>query len=212
MQPIANQRRERGLSASVIDLGMIVGVGYMNRAGPERVEIMARDFMRVSESALHDIFAQAIIAGAPESGYPAELITGLAPASSTDTPMWYSNPIFSHHRNKTSVSKALNMDKAAISMTSIMQQIEAKSTQDALEILRSNLSTQLADILQLKAAAIQFDKPLIQHGVDSLMAVEISSRIYKHFEHKVSVLKILSGLSADESRQPTQFFKYLLTL
>jgi acyl carrier protein len=179
MQPVVNQRRARGLSASVIDLGMIVGVGYMNRAGPKRVETMEQrfDYMRVSETALHDIFGQTIVAGHLGSGYPSELITGLSPASSTRTPLWYDHPIFSHHRSKASLAQNVDMDTAAVSVAVIKQQIETKSAEEALEILRSSLSAQLAQTLQLKTDAIQFDKPLIQLGVDSLMAVEISSQI-----------------------------------
>jgi hybrid polyketide synthase/nonribosomal peptide synthetase ACE1 len=103
------------------------------------------------------------------------------------------------------------MDTAAVSVAVIKQQIETKSAEEALEILRSSLAAQLAQTLQLKTDAIQFDKPLIQLGVDSLMAVEVSSQIYKDFGHKVSVLKILSGLSADESKLFVQQCLHSLT-
>jgi hypothetical protein len=204
MPTTANQRRSRGLSATVIHLGMIIGVGYMNQAGANQIEMMEKryDYMRVSETQLHDIFTQAIVAGRPDSGYPFELITGLKPASDDPKPLWYENPIFSHHRARQS-EKRNGDTKSVEKSSSVRQQIlEASSEQEALELLLEFFQNQVAQILQLPAGRIKTSEPLIELGVDSLMAVEISSRFFKDLGHKVSVLKILGGLSASESKLP----------
>ncbi|KAF2469547.1 uncharacterized protein BDR25DRAFT_356261 [Lindgomyces ingoldianus] len=201
MTPIAHQRRSRGLAASVIDLGMIIGVGYMNKAGPEQIETMEKryDYMKISEADLHNIFTQAIIAGRPNSGYPIELITGLRPASGSRKPFWYENPVFSHHR-AIKVRKRDKDPQSSEKVTLVQHQVlNAANEQDALDIVLPIFSAQLAQILQLPLNHINLDRPLVELGVDSLIAVEISSRFFRDFGHRLSVLKILGGLSAYES-------------
>jgi acyl carrier protein len=78
--------------------------------------------------------------------------------------------------------------------------LDAESEQAAIEMLQASLSNQLAQILQLPPRSVLVNQPLIELGVDSLMAVEISSRLSKDLAHKVSVLKILSGLSIAMSK------------
>jgi hybrid polyketide synthase/nonribosomal peptide synthetase ACE1 len=201
MKPIAQQRRNRGLAASVIDLGMVVGVGYMNQAGPARIDMMERQYnhMRISESQLHNIFTQAIIAGHPGSCYPVELITGLTPASKSHEPLWYENPLFSHYRSTEKIEH--ESDSSPEQSNSVQQDvISAANEGAALDVILPRFSAQLAQILQVAPDRNKPDEPLIELGVDSLIAIEISSRLFTDLGYKVSVLKILGGMSACESK------------
>lgn len=197
MHSVVQQRRTRGLSATVIDLGMMIGIGHMNQAGPQQATAMDERFncMRVSEVALHDIFAQAILAGHPDSGYPSGLITGLRPASANKKPLWYDNPMFSHHR-----TQELSKGTSRTPSTARERNVELGGGLSSFEDLPTSLSALLAKVLQLNAVKIPMHKPLIQLGVDSLVAVEISANIFERFDHKVSILTILGGLSAQESK------------
>lgn len=78
---LAEQRRERGLAASVIDIGPIAGIGYISRSFDD--EILDRMTMRTSgwaktfERDFHQLFGEAVLAGRPGSTGPVEIGSGL---------------------------------------------------------------------------------------------------------------------------------------
>ena len=93
---LAQQRRQRGLAASVVDLGIIVSIGYISREVNTTAvsHMISRGFSRMSESGVHQSFAEAIASGRPDSGAEPEIITGLRklPASLPNRPHWYTYP------------------------------------------------------------------------------------------------------------------------
>lgn len=105
MKAIVNQRRARGLSGSIIDISRVVGVGYVEREmkadGRLTREQKERLFtgsmtLAMSESDIHQLFAEAIIAGTAGSNANPEIITGLAPVrrDKVHPNSWPSNPKF----------------------------------------------------------------------------------------------------------------------
>lgn len=65
MVGLAEQRRRRGLAASVIDIGAVLGVGYATRVGKTpfvytRAGIKQRGLIGMSERDLHQLFAEAV--------------------------------------------------------------------------------------------------------------------------------------------------------
>lgn len=112
MVGLAAQRRKRNLAASVADLGMIVGLGYISRAegdegsGAVEASLRRQNYMPVGERDLHEILTEAIVAGKPQSEQShdtissGEIITGLAPykkgASNEAPPVWVHESRFSH--------------------------------------------------------------------------------------------------------------------
>ena len=100
---LAAQRRSRGVCASVIDIGVIVGAGYMAREKRQRLvsQLSVSGYRRMSERDLHITFANGVLAGRSEHEN-SELISGLwvaVPGEDEDnTPVWAHNPRFSHIR------------------------------------------------------------------------------------------------------------------
>lgn len=104
----AAARRARGLAASVIDIGAVMGVGYTTRelSDQQRAQLLGAGYRNMSERDFHLAFAHAIsssmAAAAPEDGGGAgsgELITGVyvaAPGEQQYTPPWVDNPRFAH--------------------------------------------------------------------------------------------------------------------
>lgn len=102
MVGLAADRRARGLAASVIDIGMVIGIGIIQRtegdAGTGVIETNLRrqNLAPISEPDLHNMLAEAITAGTRDRDV--EIITGLQhyESSSPNRPAWYKNPRFSH--------------------------------------------------------------------------------------------------------------------
>lgn len=97
---VCAQRRRRGVAASVIDVGAIMGVGYMAREVGRDVlsHLVEAGYRKMSERDFHVTFAHAILAGRVGSTQPEELIMGLYSVTRSDSRKlaWTSNPRFSH--------------------------------------------------------------------------------------------------------------------
>lgn len=100
MCSLAAQRRKRGLAATALNVGAIIGAGYMERESSKALDLTVSKMalMHLSEQDYHQLFAEAIDCGRPDSGDEAELTTGLLdipPGDTENTPRWYTNPAFS---------------------------------------------------------------------------------------------------------------------
>ncbi|KAL8787621.1 MAG: hypothetical protein Q9195_007667 [Heterodermia aff. obscurata] len=207
MTALAAQRRSRGVVGSVIDIGMVIGVGYVARTGKTYEEPLRRyNYMPISECELHAIFAEAILAGRPDSKYPCEIITGLQSSTTGMKPLWFNNPKFSHHHSGTEIESDIVQDTAKVSIKE--QLASVKDLEEATRVLRSSFSAQLDVILHLPPGVVKLERPLIELGVDSLMAVEIRSWFLRETDTSIAVMKVLGGASAIDLCREVATAKY----
>ena len=105
LKSLIAQRRKRGLAGSVIDISRVLGIGYTERETKARGKLTERVIEKImnitlamSESDLHQLFAEAVLAGRPNLGLNPELITGIRTLSSdmTNDVFWANNLKFSH--------------------------------------------------------------------------------------------------------------------
>ena len=81
MTSLVFQRKKRGLAGSVIDISSLVGIGYVEHSEHVDAEYFTRiGYTNISEQDLHQMFAEAVLAGRPGSQESPEIVTGLAPA------------------------------------------------------------------------------------------------------------------------------------
>lgn len=144
MCSLAAQRRKRGLAATALNLGVIIGAGYMERESSKTLDLMVSKMalMHLSEQDYHQVFAEAIDAGRPSSGDEAELTTGLLDIPAADgpnAPVWHNNPIFSSfivHQIKKDGAESGNEARVSIKN----QLIACKSLNDVLAVVRRELN------------------------------------------------------------------------
>ncbi|KAL2045413.1 hypothetical protein ABVK25_012125 [Lepraria finkii] len=181
---------------------MVVDAGYVVRAG-RRIEDHLRNlfYIPLSESDVHHLFAEAVLAGHPYSEGQPEITMGIEPfeddASAKVTPPWYSNPRFSHLRLQKQVQEERpQTDGIAVH---IRQRLEgADSEESAQKMLQESFSLKLESMLQLVPGSVNLKVPLLELGCDSLLAVEIRTWFLKEVHVDVPVLKLLSGDSITE--------------
>jgi aspyridone synthetase (hybrid polyketide synthase/nonribosomal peptide synthetase) len=195
MTSLAAQRRERGLTASVMWIGMVTDIGYIARTGRQvEDQLRRRLYMPLSESDVHQLFAETVLAGRPESSGNADIILGMYQfvdsPNQTVRPPWYSNPRFSHliledeapethHQTDSTAAKA-------------RQKLETAESEDvATEAVQELFSTKLEAMMQLPPNTVRANAPLLELGCDSLLAVEIRTWFLKELNVDVPLLKIL---------------------
>lgn len=148
---MAAQRRKRGLAATALNVGAIIGAGYMERESSKALDLTVSKMalMHLSEQDYHQLFAEGIDAGQPESGDEAELTTGLLDIPATggpDAPKWHANPVFSSFiAHQVEKPGATSGGEAAIS---IKEQLRScKSESDVLAVVKRE-SNQSLDSLE----------------------------------------------------------------
>lgn len=210
MCALARQRREKGLAASVVNIGVIIGVGYVTRevSHADQKNLRKGGYMWMSERDFHHIFAEAVVAGRPDSGIDPELSTGLRRIDPEDPyqPIWYNNPIFSKYILQKVVATA--RETSASFGPSINARLQAAKNETQIStIIQDCFIIQLQILLGVaaddrSASQIMPDSRTDELGIDSLIAVEIRSWFLKNLNVNVPVLKILSGVTI---RDLTQF-------
>lgn len=208
MKAIIMQRRNRGVAGSVIDISQVFGVGYVERELKQQAKNDREQAMRLmgrsgtlvmSEPDLHQLFAEAIISGRAGSGLDPEIISGLrtmTPAESKDA-LWGDKARFGHFIQETGSAKLPSVTKTAA--VPVRAQLEAaKNAEQMHEILRAAFKAKLKAALQVSEDTINDTTPLIDLGVDSLVAVEIRTWFAQEVGADVAVLKILGGPSIQD--------------
>jgi aspyridone synthetase, hybrid polyketide synthase / nonribosomal peptide synthetase len=196
MSSLAAQRREKGLAASVVHIGLVTDVGYVARHGQAMEERLRRlFFMPLSETDIHCAFAEAVRAGKPDSNRDFELILGLEPFTKSDNatrrPPWEHNPRFSHFvlnegRQDSGLTGATKGDVRA-------ELQDAACEDDATLVVQGAFCRKLEAMMQLPPDSVNVNVPLIDLGCDSLLAIEIRNWFLKELSMDVPVLKVLSG-------------------
>lgn len=134
---LAAQRRQRGLAASVINIGVIIGVGYvtMEVSQAHQDNLLKAGHMWMSEKDVHIMFAEAVISGRPDSGLSPEILTGLrvTNANDDDKTIWFENPKFQHLIQEETTDVGNIEEKSRILTKSLL--LEATCRDDVSTIL-----------------------------------------------------------------------------
>ncbi|KAH1545075.1 hypothetical protein KXX57_004968 [Aspergillus fumigatus] len=204
IKALVDWRRKQGLAGSVIDITRLVGLGFIEREGHGRLtkEHQERLTTRsgtiaMSENDLHQLFAEAISAGRPDLDLNPEIITGLAPITveqSKDT-YWTTNPRLSLLIREAGQGDLKGRDGGnAAPLRQLLG--DTKTMQDVANVLSGALKGKLQALKFLSDSDSLYDTtPLVDMGVDSLVAVEVRSWFLKELTVDVPLMKILGGAS-----------------
>ncbi|KAL2864983.1 putative polyketide synthase [Aspergillus lucknowensis] len=205
MTSLAAQRRKRGLAASVFDISQVAGIGYVERAGLALQDRLIRyGYMQVSESELHEVLAETIRAGQPNSKTNKVITAGIRAVRDDEEfkVPWLDNPRLSHFIVESKTSHIRKVGKKAT--LSASEQLRSSATNESpFKIMQALYSAKIQSILLLPPEKILYDAPLIELGIDSLAAVEVRSWLLKELKADLPVLKILGGGSINDLSRET---------
>ena len=209
MCALARQRRERGQPGSVINIGAIIGAGYVTRevTHADQKNLRKGGYMWMSEPVFHQIFAEAVLAGRPGSGCEPEISTGLRRIDSGEAiqPIWYSNPVFARCIIQKGTTDAREVkDYIGPPVKARLQ--KATNEAQVLNILEDFFTSHLRSLLGGASDDEDMRRRMLSSrtdelGIDSLIAVEMRSWFLKNLEINVPVLKILGGTTVKELLQ-----------
>ncbi|CAI6236720.1 unnamed protein product [Periconia digitata] len=195
---MARERRQRGLAATAIDLGMINSIGYVARELSLEAQNVHYDygFLLSSEHDLFSIFAEAIISGRPDSGLPSEIICGLRRMGTEHSyrSAFYSYPHFACLTPKATDKMELDTQKSgAVPLSERLA--NAISRESVRQIVTECLVREVKSILHLNEDyELSLSSSTDELGLDSLVAVRIRTWISQNFHVNVPTLKMLQGI------------------
>ncbi|AEO63908.1 polyketide synthetase [Thermothielavioides terrestris NRRL 8126] len=198
MTALAHQRRRRGLAASILHIGAVMGVGYVNRNWMAALHETARvGFQLLSEREFHLCFGEAVLASHPRSGRNPELMTALRTSGLAGVKTrWPKFPRFQTCLQADDGSAGRKATKRAADVSVKTRLAEATTEEEVNDIVQDGFIRKLRAILQIpvdKEASQILASAIDDLGVDSLVAVEIRSWFLKELDAEVPVFKILSG-------------------
>ncbi len=195
MNGLAGARRERGLVGSVLNIGVIYGLGFLHREKDTLYKGLERDgYLPISERDLHHMFIEAVVAGRPVKGQVVDIVTGLQRFHfNNPNPMhWQTDPRFSHFT--VAEGKDEMNTKSGKDQPSVKYLVAAAETaEEIMTVLIPAFVDYLEAQLQLSKHTVTGDDSISNLGVDSLAAVDIRSWFWKNTGCDVSILKIIDS-------------------
>ncbi len=196
---LATYRRGQGLAATTLDVGLILGVGVV----AENVNIMdslrSYGFVGVREQEFLAML-QCCITGTSIHGQavPAQLITGLGTGGMTqhsgaEMPFWFRDAKFAHLGTidtQRSVRDASSDEDSQLHL----QLAQAENVGAATDLVAQALKTKLAKAMMMAVEDIDGEHPVSSYGVDSLVAVEVRTWVFKEIKADISVFDVLSNV------------------
>ena len=203
MASLAEQRRQRGLAASIIHIGPVYGVGYAVQQDKfifTKAKLRSSALIPTSERDFYQLFAEAVIAGRPGSSWStAELFNGVRRVNrhEDDHPTWEGDALMSHFiRNPEGLSTVTADSHSKVPLKT--QLAQARDQSQVYDIIQDAFLPKLYSLFQLDpskmARGALVATRLDEMGIDSLVAVEIRGWFMKTLEVNIPVLKILSGI------------------
>ncbi|KAI1423496.1 putative polyketide synthase [Xylaria sp. FL1777] len=196
---LAAHRRKRGLRSAAVNIGAIIGAGYVARQSLKEQDSIVERYLlqRLSEEDWCQAISEAIEACRRDSPHGPELTLGLTEVSleaayAPNAPNWCTNPRFSAFVTAQETIVDEKQDDVALALGEQLRQCQ--SEQEAYRVIEGAFAAQLRVVLQVSTS----DQDLMasrgnEIGLDSLISVDIRSWFLKHLQVNVPVLKIMSN-------------------
>jgi hybrid polyketide synthase/nonribosomal peptide synthetase ACE1 len=140
MVALVEQRRKRGVPGSAISISALIGIGYVENSEFTGEYFENIGLRNISEQDLHQQFAEAILAGRPESVGSSEVAIGLVPfyPERDDKAQFHTDIKFNHLILERQDALILSGRSSALPVR--IQLTDAKTKDEAATIIRGKKS------------------------------------------------------------------------
>ena len=195
----ASFRLSRGLPCTSLDLGMISDIGYVAENTSVQQGLEKLGYEGINEAELMAMLHYSIT-NPLRDAKEANTITGLGTyrPSATDQlhPALAVNPRFSHFR-RLGASLAPSESNAAVTKDATQDLraslSSATSHTHAAGLLTSAIIEKMSALLLVPVEDISAGKPMVEYGMDSLVAVQMRAWLLQCTDVPVSILELISN-------------------
>jgi len=184
LDALAHHRRALGLPALTINIGVVGGAGYVAQQGNlgQKFEYFGVDLLPVQQ--LLNIFGMLLQEKAVQ-------IT----AGCFNWQQMAKMSVLGDSPRFTYLIKPFLNDDVGGGGARLFDVLMATESSERQKLLEKHLREQMARVLGASPTKIDADKPLIQLGLDSLMAVEVGNRMQSELGVSVPPVKFMEGIS-----------------
>ena len=202
LDAFTSHRRDLGLPASVIDIGVVEGVGYVAENLGRAAEMSTTAHDRITEAELLALVKAAIVG--PAHHHP-QTLTGFKLLPDKPLPSWSSDPKFLHvladAQSGSSSSSAdahggKNDDDGDLVLLRTRLR-QAETPQAAVELICHSLTRKLSKLLLIAPEDVDPTKPVVAYGLDSLVAVELRNWMTIELGAGVPLMEVMNSPSIE---------------
>ncbi|KAB5584987.1 fatty acid synthase S-acetyltransferase [Coniochaeta sp. 2T2.1] len=194
---LARHRVSQGLKATVLDLGIILSVGY----AAEKIDVMghlrAQGYSALREEEYHALLDELCNPANPTPPLArSQLSLGFEipetlRSKGIEFPGWMHEPLFRHLHQIRTLAGGL-VDEGSRDTVNYSMLLAGAETQEAAEdVITKAIVEKLSRALGIDVAALDASQPLHAYGVDSLVAVELRTWLSKEMGADVAVFDIV---------------------
>ncbi|PWY76505.1 polyketide synthase [Aspergillus sclerotioniger CBS 115572] len=203
LDTFARYRREQGLPAQAIGLGMITGVGYLHDNPDIQALLVRKGIQAITEDELLQMLDITLsnnhltIPHPVDHGANAHVLTGLEPfglMALRQKGFQVTNLTFRDPRAAI-LSRVMDDDDAAAASKPKDASAPHPELEENLplpEAIQRSLARRLGNLVLLPLEKVHVNKPLAQFGMDSMIASEFRTWLFRVFDVDVSFLELLS--------------------
>jgi hypothetical protein len=193
LDAFADFRSRQGLPAVSLDLGKVVGVGFVAEnedAQRGLKKLWSRD---IDPEELKAFVKSAIVTPIRRGG-PGSTIVGLKPWTPEASPI-YNTPLFSHWRRAAMrPEKGESQDgESGGRIRELLRQVT--SLEDAAKCVCEVVLAKISVLLMIPLENISPSKAMSEYGMDSLVAVEMRNWLIKELGATMPILELLANTS-----------------
>ncbi|KAK8039997.1 PKS-NRPS hybrid synthetase psoA [Apiospora rasikravindrae] len=197
----ARRRLRQGRAGSALNIGVIYGLGLLQREKGELYAGLEREgYPPISERDIHHMFLEAIVAGRPTAHEgeqpPFDITTGLKRFKWGDAnPLhWHLDPRFSHFTNDDDDGDGHGKSGVGQAQQTLLQELETlHDARSMAESIMAAFTERLESLLGLQKGVVNPHHSVAELGIDSLISVEIRNWFWKTLGRDVAILKILGA-------------------
>ena len=195
LDAFASYRKNLGLPACAIDIGIVEDVGYVFENTQREAQISASAQDRLTEDEFLTL-VKAVITGEFSGNHDEQTLTGFKLWPDTPLPTFALDPKFLHVvanvRSGTTIGAE---DEKGVGVQNRLKQ--ADSLELAIELVCEALVQKISNLLTVQTENVDRKKPVVAYGLDSLVAVELRNWITVDLEVNVPLLELMSSPSIE---------------
>jgi hypothetical protein len=194
LDAFAQYRHKLGLPAMTIDIGMVLGVGYVAENEKVRQSLERQGFDGIHQDELMALMESAF-ANYDRGDAAGSVITGLGTWTEREARPVFSSPRFSHFR-RMALGVKQSEESASDSIGTVRNALrQATSLDDATTVVCDAIISKMSALLMVPLEEINSGKPMQEYGMDSLVAVEMRNWISSNLGATIPILEMLGNIS-----------------
>ncbi|XPS74000.1 hypothetical protein M3J09_006128 [Ascochyta lentis] len=202
LDSFAQYRRNMGLAASTVDIGIMEDIGYVSRNAHVLEHFRTTSTHVLYEQELLNSLHLMINRGAPTSSEKCQLAIGLRSTQLLSAPnnrtVWRNDPLMSLYfntENQSGLTASIGNDEFRQFLTEVAADASALDNEESATYIATEIGKTFFGFLMRDITSLDIKESFSALGVDSLVSIELRNWFKQRLGCEITVLDILGSSS-----------------